>query len=281
MGYGVYRFVVITRSLEQTEQKLAASLADNEALIKENAALGGTLSETIAKKEELDSDLKKQQKRNEDLRDKNKDLATERNMYQKLAETDKQLLAKYSKVYFLNENYSPVKLADIEAKYTLPSEDKTMQFLEPAYPHLEKLLEDAEEDGIQLRVASAYRSFREQAALKSSYKVIYGSGANTFSADQGYSEHQLGTTVDFTTPTLVGAVPAFGNSAAYAWLLENGHKYGFILSYPKSNTYYIYEPWHWRFVGIDLARDLHRSDKNFYDLDQRDIDEYLLKIFDR
>ena len=77
-----------------------------------------------------------------------------------------------------------------------------------------------------------------------------------------------------------GAVPAFAQTAAYTWLLNNAHTYGFILSYPKSNTYYIYEPWHWRFVGVDLAKDLHKAKKNFYDLDQREIDKYLITLFD-
>ncbi len=52
------------------------------------------------------------------------------------------------------------------------------------------------------------------------------------------------------------------------------------MSYPKSNIYYQYEPWHWRFVGEDLAEDLHDDKKNFYELDQREIDKYLIKIFD-
>ena len=53
-----------------------------------------------------------------------------------------------------------------------------------------------------------------------------------------------------------------------------------MLSYPKGNAYYIFEPWHWRFVGKDLAKDLHRHKEYFYDWDQRDIDEYLIDFFD-
>ena len=52
------------------------------------------------------------------------------------------------------------------------------------------------------------------------------------------------------------------------------------MSYPKGNSYYVYEPWHWRFVGKELADDLYDENKKFYELDQREIDEYLLKIFD-
>jgi D-alanyl-D-alanine carboxypeptidase len=279
LGYGVYAYVSTARSLKETEEKLSSSLETVAALEKQNLELGGTLTLTQTEKEKINKDLEKQQEENEELEDEKEDLEEERDMLEKLAKTDKQLLAKYSKVYFLNENYSPIKLENIDPKYTLPV-GKTLQFLEPAYPYLEELLEDANDAGIPLRVISAFRSFQTQAALKSGYQTYYGSGANTFSADQGYSEHQLGTTVDFTTPTIAAATGAFANTTAYKWLQANAHKYGFILSYPKSNSYYIYEPWHWRFVGEDLAQDLHKAGKNFYDMDQRDIDEYLIKLFD-
>ncbi|MEK7495870.1 MAG: D-alanyl-D-alanine carboxypeptidase family protein, partial [Patescibacteria group bacterium] len=68
--------------------------------------------------------------------------------------------------------------------------------------------------------------------------------------------------------------------AARLWLTENAYKYGFILSYPKQNTYYRFEPWHWRFVGVALATKLHDGNKYFYDLSQREIDQYLVSIFD-
>ena len=129
-------------------------------------------------------------------------------------------------------------------------------------------------------MVSAYRSFQYQAQLKGQYLVTYGTGANTFSADQGFSEHQLGTAVDFTAPGLGGGLDGFGETEAYEWLTENAHKYGFILSYPPNNQFYVFEPWHWRFVGEDLAKDLHDDNAYFYDWDQREIDEYLISIFD-
>ena len=148
-------------------------------------------------------------------------------------------------------------------------------------PFLKKLLEAARADGIELLVASAFRSFDAQAVLKSEYKVIYGAGtANQFSADQGYSEHQLGTALDFTTPDVGGMFSTFEKDPAYAWLQNNAHKYGFILSYPQDNAYYKFEPWHWRFVGADLAKRLYIDREYFYDLGQREIDEYLIKLFD-
>ena len=63
-------------------------------------------------------------------------------------------------------------------------------------------------------------------------------------------------------------------------MLDNAYKHGFTLSYPEDNEFYVYEPWHWRFVGKDLARDLHREDRRFYDVEQRELDTYLISIFD-
>jgi LAS superfamily LD-carboxypeptidase LdcB len=199
---------------------------------------------------------------------------------EKLAQTDKELLKKYSKVFFLSENYVPAKLTDIGGEYIY---DGTTNFLVHAdvWPHLKSLLDAARADDIELLVASAFRSFDTQSSLKSEYKVIYGAGtANQFSADQGYSEHQLGTAVDLTTPKVGGLFSVFQLDPAYKWLKDNAHKYGFVLSYPDGNSYYKFEPWHWRFVGIALATFLHNGGKYFYDLDQREIDAYLIKLFD-
>ncbi len=199
---------------------------------------------------------------------------------EKLAKTDPELLQKYSKVFFLNEHYAPERLEEIPKKYTY-SEERAEKIHALVWPHLEDLFEDAKDDGIELYAKSAYRSFEEQASLKSAYSVVYGAGsANQFSADQGYSEHQLGTTLDFVTTGLGGQLEGFDTTAGYAWLLNNAHKYGFVLSYPKGNTYYIYEPWHWRYVGVKLATYLDRQNRNFYDLEQRQIDAYLVNIFD-
>ena len=111
--------------------------------------------------------------------------------------------------------------------------------------------------------------------------MTYGAGtANSFSADQGYSEHQLGTTVDFTNPTIGAMLTSFEKSMGYAWLQKNAYLYGFSLSYPKGNTHFVFEPWHWRYVGVELAKKLHDEGKTLYDLDQRDIDTYLIKFFD-
>lgn len=180
----------------------------------------------------------------------------------------------------MNENYVPAHLSGIPNEY-LYNEATPQQFLTEAWPFLKKLSDRAKADGVTLYVKSAYRSFGEQQSLKSSYTVVYGAGtSNSFSADQGYSEHQLGTTIDFITTGLGGQLDGFDTTASYRWLLSNAYRFGFVLSYPKGNGYYVYEPWHWRFVGIKLATYLHENALNFYAVDQRAIDAYLINIFD-
>ena len=203
------------------------------------------------------------------------------NNIQKLSQLDPQLLEKYSKVFFLNENYVPAHLAQIPFAYQY-SDTKQLLYLTQALPYLESMINAAASSSVTIYVDSAYRSFDEQKALKGDYTMTYGAGtANSFSADQGYSEHQLGTAVDVITPGLGGVLDdSFDGTRAFNWMVANAYRYGFVLSYPKGNGYYVYEPWHWRFVGVRLATDLHNQGKNFYDLDQRTIDTYLINIFD-
>lgn len=199
---------------------------------------------------------------------------------EKLSKTDPELLQKYSKVFFLNEHYTPERVTEIPNAYKY-YEQRNYVVHEQVWPYLQKMIDAANKSGKELYVYSAYRSFDEQSALKGAYKVTYGEGtANQFSADQGYSEHQLGTTADLITTGIGGTLDGFDGTDEYQWLLNNAYKYGFILSYPQNNSYYTFEPWHWRFVGVKLATYLHDNNQQFYNLDQRKIDEYLVSVFD-
>lgn len=199
---------------------------------------------------------------------------------EKLSKTDPELLQKYSKVFFLNEHYEPERLTLVPDKYDYV-EARNHKVHEKVWPYLQNMLDTAAQQGVELYVYSAFRPFEEQRALKEQYTVVYGEGtANQFSADQGYSEHQLGTTVDLITTGIGGTLSGFEGTGAYQWLLNNAYKYGFVLSYPKNNNHYVFEPWHWRFVGVELATSLHNSGKDFYDLEQREIDEYLVSLFE-
>lgn len=250
----------------RTKDAYIELLTQEHALTKENAS-------------ELEALLTAEKNRNDAFEEQINTVTGAVETITKLSSIDPEILQKYSKVRFLNEHYAPEKLTPITDEY-LRDPEKPEYISAQVYPFLKDLLEDAKDDGIELMVASGYRSYDEQRGLKSAYTQQYGSGANAFSADQGYSEHQLGTTVDLSTKALGGNLQGFENTSAYTWLTENAHKYGFILSYPKDNAYYIFEPWHWRFVGEDLADDLHDDKKSFYNLDQRTIDEYLISVFD-
>ncbi len=197
----------------------------------------------------------------------------------KLSETDKELLQKYSKTYFLNEHYVPSALSIISAEY-IYDKNKPQQFHTNGLSFLERMFQAAAGENIILKIVSAYRSFNTQSSVKAGYKITYGSGANQFSADQGYSEHQLGTAVDFTSSVTSEVFSGFEKTNSYKWLGQNAYKFGFVLSYPSNNTYYQFESWHWRFVGVALATKLYNENKYFYELPQRDIDGYLVNIFD-
>jgi D-alanyl-D-alanine carboxypeptidase len=274
------------RALDQDKMIENQTLRMNEQLI----ALQ-TSESTIASLEadfgNLKNDLEDLLEDYEDELDKNKefegqimDLAGSLDEFEKLQDIDEELLIKYSKVSFLNENYLPSRIKQIDDEYVLEGKDD-QYFHGDAMRFLERMFDSAKRDDIDLKIISAYRSFDEQNQLKGQFTEIFGEGANAFSADQGFSEHQLGTTIDLTVESVGATSETFGETEAFEWLQENAHNYGFILSYPKDNSFYIYEPWHWRFVGRDLARDLNRNDeRTFYTLDQREINKYLLEIFD-
>lgn len=275
-AFNTYKLTKESAQLQAERDDLGRSLTLANDTIGE---LSSRLSLTESELFEIERDLREERGRNEEFEEQLARLSGTVDTLDRLAKTDRELLQKYSRVYFLNENYRPANMTEIARRYVLPG--RTPQFfLTGAYPFLLKMLEDAERNRIDLRVLSAFRSFEEQSFLKGQFTRTYGSGANAFSADQGYSEHQLGTTVDIVDTATAATSLSFANTEAYKWLTDNAHRYGFVLSYPPNNEFYIFEPWHWRFVGRDLARYLNANDLSFYDLDQREIDTYLVSFFD-
>ena len=282
-GYLAYQNRVLTNHLAMVSEEFVTTegilLSRQKELENTIAELSGNLKQTIEERDGLDENLREEKEKNEEFEEQIEDIVGTVGILDKLSKTDKELLQKYSRVYFLNEHYVPEQLKQIEREH-LYIEERDQYLHAKVMPFFEEMVEDAKRDGIDLWVVSAFRSFDTQAQLKGQYTVTYGTGANTFSADQGYSEHQLGTTIDFTTRGINGGLEGFENTPAYEWLLDNAHKYGFVLSYPPNNAFYVFEPWHWRFVGEDLARDLNRDNTHFYDLDQRELNDYLISIFD-
>ncbi|TVQ25851.1 MAG: D-alanyl-D-alanine carboxypeptidase family protein [Spirochaetaceae bacterium] len=111
----------------------------------------------------------------------------------------------------------------------------------------------ARREGVELIVQSAYRSYEYQAQLFTAYAARHGEvAASMFSARPGRSQHQLGTAVDFAP-----IAREFADMPAGRWLAEHAWRFGFSLSYPEGYeevTGYIYEPWHFRYVGRAAAR---------------------------
>lgn len=269
--------LIIERQYFLTESNQAKQeLATASSTVSE---LKNELSNVRVELELLADDYRDERNRNQEFENELRALAGTIGELDKLAKTDKELLQKYSKVYFLSENYIPERLQQINDQYVLAGRGD-QYFHARAVSKLTDMIGAAKRAGHDLKVISAYRSFETQTELKGQFTQVYGSGANAFSADQGYSEHQLGTAVDVTTPEVGGTFSSFAETEAYEWMLKNAHRFGFVLSYPEGNQFYIFEPWHWRFVGEDLARDLNRAGANFYDWEQREIDKYLLTIFD-
>jgi len=268
--------LVLESELSRTKTDFASTKKDLETLID---SLQQELAKTITERNDFEQKYNEEKNRMDSLSSQIEGIQGTVGILEKLSQTDEELLKKYSKVYFLSDNYIPRAFIKIEPKYTFDPKKDYLVYSK-IWQFVQEMLIAAENANIHIRIISAYRSFGTQSELKSSYTMTYGSGANRFSADQGYSEHQLGTTLDFTTLEIGASYLIFDKTTAYQWLLENAQKYGFILSYPKNNQYYQFEPWHWRFVGRALAEKLHQEGKNFYDLDQREIDQYLISFFD-
>ena len=171
------------------------------------------------------------------------------------------LLALVTKETTLRRDYVPSDLQPVPA-YMNPS--YSMKLRKEALEHLTGLFRAASEDGVILSIRSAYRSYSTQKSLFQDYASRHGEEkANRFSARPGQSEHQLGTTVDFGGTT-ADFTAAFAQTPQGDWLAENAYKYGFAMSYPRSKehiTGYIFEPWHYRYIGIDAAREWKESGK--------------------
>ncbi len=174
------------------------------------------------------------------------------------------MLAIVTKTYGLSRDYAPgdlVPLADyLPMSNTLgyPSEIRAV-----AVGPLVQMVRDMEAEGLQPWVMSGYRSYAAQAYAWDKWYAKYPDRVDQLSAPPGHSEHQLGTAVDFGTPELSEvAGPGFEfhtyfyKTGVGVWLAENAHKYGFSLSYPANSqetTGFTYEPWHYRYVGIEMA----------------------------
>lgn len=121
-----------------------------------------------------------------------------------------------------------------------------------AFAQMQKAMAD---DGKPIQPSSGYRSYATQETLYNNYVAKDGQAeADRYSARPGHSEHQTGLTMDLNDIT-----EAFAKTPQYTWLKANAHKFGFIERYPEdkeSVTGYMFEPWHWRYIGVSAATDM-------------------------
>ncbi|NLJ94623.1 MAG: M15 family metallopeptidase [Clostridiaceae bacterium] len=117
-------------------------------------------------------------------------------------------------------------------------------------------------ENMDIKIISDYRSYETQAYLFESYLANdIQENTETYSARPGHSEHHLGEAIDIGVGGEMTALN-FGSYDASDWVAENCHKFGFILRYPKNSeklTGYMYEPWHFRYVGEELATILYND----------------------
>jgi len=162
----------------------------------------------------------------------------------------------------LSSEYVPRDLVSLQ-DYGVPTLGGGVLRREAA-EHLGRLVEDAAEGGEELVVASAYRSYEEQQLSHEKLRSAFGAVAGTMSATPGHSQHQLGTAVDFTHAAAGYQLwEPFARTSAYRWLEDHAWEYGFVLAYPrgkKEQTGYQWEPWHYRYVGVEDAKRLEESD---------------------
>ena len=157
-----------------------------------------------------------------------------------------------NKKYYLGEDYVPKDLTTINDKYSSGNKKMTKD----AALAFEEMAKDAKKNGYTVRAVSTYRSYSYQNNLYNNYAKQDGKEkADTYSARAGYSEHQTGLAVDVDNAKV--SYTKFGTTKEFGWMKDNCYKYGFILRYTKETEFitgYMNEPWHYRYVGKDIAK---------------------------
>lgn len=160
-------------------------------------------------------------------------------------------------------DYVPSDLVTPDIPLRVPG-NQTMQVRQVAAAALESMFSAAKAQGINLMLASGYRSYSYQLNLYNGYVHTQGkSVADLQSARPGYSEHQTGLAIDLEPVSRNCELQqCFASTPEGQWLSVNSYKYGFIIRYPKnaqSITGYEYEPWHVRYIGVPAATEMHRQ----------------------
>jgi len=177
-----------------------------------------------------------------------------------LSDYSKGNLILLNKYYYIDETYKPVNEQTLEVnKYTYWSGSVLSK---DAYDAFTKMIDDAKELGYYLIDTSAYRTYEYQNYLYNKYLQENGlEWTLKSSAKPGHSEHHTGLATDIVKTGV--SMYDFESTKEFTWLKENAHKYGFILRYPKGKEYltgYKYEPWHYRYVGVEAATYIYEND---------------------
>ncbi len=187
-------------------------------------------------------------------------------------DTNKGYLILVNKFYHLSSDYERVDLQNINLKYAY-ADNKAAQIVIAAYDTMYNDI--LNELNIHLMVNSSYRPYKDQEEIYNDYKNISLKYADSYAARPGYSEHQTGLALDITSLEHPNQ-KSFTESEEYEWLKNNCHKYGFILRYPEGKediTGYNTESWHFRYVGVDVATQIHNENITF--------DEYYAYYLDK
>ncbi|WHX98935.1 M15 family metallopeptidase [Neobacillus sp. DY30] len=169
------------------------------------------------------------------------------------------VMALVNKDFFLPEDYIPQDLVrpNVEFSFGEVEIEKSLMRKEAAVA-LEKMFSNAEKNGIELIAISGYRSYiRQKSLFEAEVNRVGIEKAAEAVAIPGASEHQSGLAMDISSKSnKLYLNEAFADTAEGKWLKDNAHRFGFVLRYPKEKidiTNYMYEPWHFRYVGIKAA----------------------------
>ena len=185
---------------------------------------------------------------------------TYKDHYTDIVKTDTSLneLLIVNKYYQLSSDYEREDLIEVPTMYAYSG----IKLSSVAYEAFKELFNAAKSEGYTIVINSGYRSYDSQEAVYNRNKNNYGTTyADNFVARPGHSEHQTGLAVDVAD--YENSSEDFEKTEAYQWMLDNAHKYGFILRYPKDKediTGYSFESWHFRYVGVDIATKIHSLD---------------------
>ena len=161
-------------------------------------------------------------------------------------------------------SYTPGDLVVPDVPLRLARAEEQMQIRKVAEQPIKTMFSDAKKAGINLTFGSGFRSYTYQKVLYDGYIRSMGQAeADRTSARPGHSEHQTGLAFDVTLPSgKCHLDTCLGDLPEGKWVAANAYKYGFIIRYTKSKenvTGYGYEPWHLRYVGVELAAELDKQ----------------------